>query len=102
MEQATWSITFLPQGTRASGSTRDTVLDAAIDAGVELAHDCGGNCACTTCLIEVDAEPGSLSAMEPVEDDRLATADNRTARSRLACQALLIAGPVTVTPIETW
>ncbi len=80
----------------------DTVLDAAIDNGIDLPHDCGGNCACTTCHIRVTCGAENLSAMETVEDDRLSTADNRTRQSRLACQALLAGGPVRVLPMETW
>jgi ferredoxin len=96
------TITFLPGGINIHGRVGDTVLDAALDNGLDLPHECGGNCACTTCHIRVDSGAGNLSGMEWVEDDRLATAGNRTRHSRLACQALLNGGPVAITPLETW
>ena len=102
MNHRTVAVTFLPSGITISGRPGDTVLDAALENGVEIAHECGGNCACTTCHIAVESGGEHLTAMETVEDDRLASADHRTPRSRLACQALLIGGPVVVTPMETW
>src|SRR4051812_13865230 len=102
MEPSTLTVTFLPDGFAAEAVHGDTILDVAIQNGVDLPHDCGGNCACTTCHIRVDEGAEHLSAMEAVEDDRLSTADNRTAYSRLACQALLFGGPVSVTPLDTW
>jgi len=98
----TVEIRFLPAGINIHGRVGDTVLDAALDNGLDLPHDCGGNCACTTCHVRIDSGGGNLSRMEPVEDERLATADNRTQHSRLACQALLTGGPVAITPLETW
>jgi ferredoxin, 2Fe-2S len=92
----------MPGGTIVEGRAGDTILDAALSSGVELAHECGGNCACTTCHVRVDSGEDRLSPMESVEDDRLSTADNRTPQSRLACQALLLGGPVAITPQETW
>ncbi len=71
-------------------------MDAALKNGIQLAHDCGGNCACTTCHIIVQEGDANLSPMEEVETYRLSTADDRTPRSRLACQALLMRGDVTV------
>src|SRR4051812_22062813 len=99
---STVTVTFLPDQISIHANIGDTVLDAALDNGIDLPHDCGGNCACTTCHIRVDSGADNLSVMEPVESERLATADNRTLQSRLACQALLTGGPITVTPLETW
>lgn len=98
----TAAVTFLPDALTVVGNVGDTVLDAALDHGVDLPHECGGNCACTTCHVRVESGAENLSIPEPVEDERLSTADNRCRSSRLACQALLTGGPVTVTPQETW
>jgi ferredoxin, 2Fe-2S len=89
-------ITFLPQGFSTEAEPGDTILDAALKHGVPLAHDCGGNCACTTCHVQIVRGAENLSVMEEVEDDRLGTAPGREAHSRLACQALLRGGAVTV------
>ena len=102
MDRNTVVVTFWPEGLSIEGRAGDTVLDVAIENGIDLPHECGGNCACTTCHICVEHGGENLSAKEPVEEERLTTADCRTSKSRLACQALLIGGPITVTPLETW
>jgi 2Fe-2S ferredoxin len=89
-------VTFLPMEFSAEAEPGDTILEAALKNGVPLAHDCGGNCACTTCHVRVVSGTEHLSPMEEVEDDRLSTAPQREKESRLACQALLKCGPVTV------
>ena len=75
----------------------DTLLDAALENGIEMPHECGGNCSCTTCHVTIEAGMENLSAMEEPEDERLATASDRMARSRLGCQALLRGGAVVAT-----
>jgi 2Fe-2S ferredoxin len=95
-------LTFFPQGISVSARPGDTILDAALDNGIDLPHECGGNCACTTCHVAVEAGGEHLSLIEEVEAERLETAENRTASSRLGCQALLQGGDVTVTIVEIW
>ena len=98
----TVSVTFLPDQVSIQAHVGDTVLDAALDNGIDLPHDCGGNCACTTCHIRVESGAENLTEMESVEHERLATAAGWAPQSRLACQALLTGGPITVTSLETW
>ena len=74
----------------------DTVLDAALQQDIPLEHACGGNCACTTCHVIVLEGEENLSSIEEVEADRLSTAEGLTATSRLACQAILCGGDVSV------
>lgn len=95
-------VTFSPQDITVTARPGDTVLDAALDNGIDLPHECGGNCACTTCHVHVLAGSRSLSPMEEVEADRLSTAENRTPQSRLGCQAILRGGDVTVQIVESW
>lgn len=80
----------------AQANRGDTLLDAALNRGIALPHECGGNCSCTTCCVIIEEGMENLSAMEWPEDERLDTADERTSHSRLACQALLLGGAVTV------
>ncbi len=94
-------VTFLPEGVTVQAQQGDTILDAALHNGVELAHECGGNCACTTCHVLVLAGSENLSPMEEAEEDRLRTAEGRMPNSRLGCQALLRGGEVTVFIPET-
>lgn len=89
-------MTFLPDNVTVHANQGDTILDAALENGLELPHECGGNCACTTCHVLALSGSENLSPMEEAEADRLSTAEGRTPQSRLGCQALLLGGDVTV------
>jgi len=103
-------VTFLPQGIQVEFDPErlpyrrhgkpGSLLDVALNFGVELEHACGGNCACTTCHVIVIQGEQNLSAMEEQEADRLELAAGLTLRSRLACQAVVL-GDVTV-EIPDW
>lgn len=80
-----------------SAWTGDTLLDAALDNGLDIPHECGGNCTCTTCHVYVEEGAENLSAMEAPEDERLDSTPLRTEKSRLACQALVRGGPILAT-----
>jgi 2Fe-2S ferredoxin len=90
------SVLFLPENRRVAAGVGETILDVAGRLGIEIEHECGGNCACTTCQVTVESGAEHLSPMEEVERDRLSTAEGRCQESRLACQALLLGGSVTV------
>ena len=81
-------ICFAPHDVETIISSGDTVLDAALSAGVPIEHECGGNCACTTCQVQIITGMQFLSAMEAVECARLLDAELNNAHSRLACQAI--------------
>ncbi|MCW3099115.1 MAG: ferredoxin, 2Fe-2S type, system [Chthonomonadaceae bacterium] len=89
-------LTFLPDGFTITASPGDTILDVALEHGVGLEHECGGNCACTTCHVYVLDGEERLSPPEEVEIDRLSTDERLEANSRLGCQAILQGGDVTV------
>jgi 2Fe-2S ferredoxin len=72
-----------------------SLLDIALNYGVDLQHACGGNCACTTCHVIVKRGEENLTPMDDDEDDRLYMADGLTLHSRLGCQAV-VEGDVTV------
>jgi len=72
-----------------------SILDVAIAAGVDLDHNCGGHCACTTCHVIVRAGGENLSPMQEDEEDRLDIAPGLEPTSRLGCQAV-VRGDVTV------
>lgn len=98
-------VTFLPQDVTIDVDPREfpfgdhgepgSILDIALGHGIALAHNCGGNCACTTCHVIVRAGEGNLSEMREDEEDRLDMAPGLTPTSRLACQAV-VSGDVTV------
>jgi 2Fe-2S ferredoxin len=91
-----FEVTLLPLQTAVRARRGDTLLDAALDNGIDIPHECGGNCACTTCRVEVVAGMEHLSQMEEAERDRLSTDEEFTPACRLSCQALLLGGAVTV------
>lgn len=66
-----------------------SLLDIAIAHGIPMEHNCGGNCACTTCHVVVKEGEENLSDMEADEEDRLDMAPGLTLHSRLGCQAIV-------------
>src|SRR5207245_422518 len=67
----------------------------ALGNNIDLQHNCGGKCACTTCHVIVRSAAENLSKMEEDEEDRLDTAEGLTLHSRLGCQAV-VGGDVVV------
>jgi len=82
-----------------------TLLHLITKAGVELASECGGVAACASCHVYV-VPPGdvTLPPIGPSESRMLATAAERTAASRLACQVKFEAAfegmAVTIAPFD--
>jgi len=76
-----------------------SLLDIALNFGVNLEHSCGGNCACTTCHVIVKQGEANLTGMDEDEEDRVYLADGVTLRSRLGCQAI-VKGDVTVEIVD--
>lgn len=94
-------LTFLPDGFTIMASPGDTILDAALEHNIPLEHECGGNCACTTCHLYVVEGSERLSPPEDVEIDRLSTDERLQANSRLGCQAILQGPDVIVQLLHT-
>jgi 2Fe-2S ferredoxin len=92
-------VTFLPLGKTvevddsryplADHGQPGSLLDIALANGIELEHNCGGSCACTTCHVIVRAGEENLTEMQDDEEDRLDTAEGLTIHSRLGCQAVV-------------
>jgi ferredoxin, 2Fe-2S len=68
-----------------------TLMRAATDNRVPgIDGDCGGNCACATCHIYVDADWSErLAARTASEEEMLNSVDELRGNSRLACQITL-------------
>jgi 2Fe-2S ferredoxin len=66
-----------------------SLLDIALAHDIELEHNCGGSCACTTCHVIVREGAENLSEMAEDEEDRLDMAEGLTIHSRLGCQAVV-------------
>jgi 2Fe-2S ferredoxin len=72
-----------------------SVLTAAIEAGLPLGNSCGGERACRACRIEVLAGKEHLSPVE-AREGRALVAANAAPGERLACAARVL-GDVIVT-----
>jgi ferredoxin, 2Fe-2S len=79
-------IKFLPMETEVEIAGGATILDAALDHNVPLNHNCGGNCACSTCHVVVEEGYLSLNEISEDEAEMLEEATGLTGLSRLACQ----------------
>lgn len=90
-------VTFLPSGKTLEIDPGTSILEAALENDVDLEHNCGGFCACTTCHVVVRRGEDCLSEMEDNEDDRLSQAEGLTLRSRLGCQAIVEEGDGEIT-----
>lgn len=66
-----------------------TILELALKNDIELHHNCGGVCACTTCHIYVEKGMDSIDEITDREEDFIDRAVNPRLNSRLGCQSLL-------------
>ncbi len=64
----------------------EILLDQLLGKGVDIAHDCGGVLACTSCRVVIREGFEHLQAPSDEELDLLDRADTRVRNERLACQ----------------
>lgn len=69
-----------------------SLLEVALKNDIELHHNCGGVCACSTCHIYVHKGEDSLEELSDKEEDFIDRAVNPRINSRLGCQCLLLEG----------
>lgn len=91
-------IKFLPSGQEIEVKAGTTILDAALDNNIKIDHNCGGNCACSTCHVIVEQGGDTLNEINEDEEDMLDEADGLTDNSRLACQCQVTADLVVMIP----
>ncbi len=72
-----------------------SILETALERKVPIYHTCGGNASCSTCRVLVLDGAENLSPIEEAEAQVLDAFD-LTPPHRLACQAVLVSGDVTV------
>jgi len=68
----------------------EMILDVALDNDIQLHHNCGAVCACSTCHIYVESGADSLTEISEKEEDFVDRARNPKYNSRLACQCTLL------------
>ena len=67
----------------------DSILDITEKNDIELQHNCGGVCGCSTCHIYVEDGMDDLPEIEDNEEDFIDRAIDPQINSRLACQCVL-------------
>jgi len=85
-----------PEGATVEVAPGQSIMDAALDNGIEIEHACEMSCACTTCHVILREGFDSLEDADELEDDLLDKAWGLEANSRLSCQALVGASDLTV------
>lgn len=81
--------TLCPKGLIVEGATGDSVLEVALNNGVEIEHACEMSCACTTCHVIIRKGYNALEPADELEEDLLDKAWGLEPYSRLGCQAVI-------------
>ena len=79
-----------------------SILNLALDAGIEMDHSCGGVCACSTCHIIVRQGIDSCNEANEDEEDMLDLAPGLHPNSRLACQCVPDGSKSIIVEIPDW
>lgn len=66
-----------------------SLLEVALDNNIELHHNCGMVCACSTCHIYLEKGEGLVPELSDKEEDFIDRARNPRLNSRLGCQCVL-------------
>jgi len=69
-----------------------SILEVALKNEIELHHNCGGVCACSTCHLYIDKGESFVEELSDKEEDFIDRAVNPRLNSRLGCQCLLNEG----------
>ncbi len=73
-------------------STDQSILEVALTNDIELHHNCGGVCACSTCHLYVEKGEDLVEELSDKEEDFIDRAINPKLNSRLGCQCVLQPG----------
>ena len=67
-----------------------SLLEVALLHEIELHHNCGGVCACSTCHVYINKGENHLEELSDKEEDFIDRAVNPRINSRLGCQCVLL------------
>jgi 2Fe-2S ferredoxin len=67
----------------------ESILEVALDNNIQLNHNCGGVCGCSTCHVYVESGEDLLPEMSDREEEYVDRARDPKFNSRLACQCKL-------------
>jgi 2Fe-2S ferredoxin len=74
----------------------ESLLEVILDAGIELHHNCGAVCACSTCHLYVKKGMEFLEELSEKEEDFIDRAVSPRIESRLGCQCVIQEGNGTI------
>lgn len=94
-----YNVTFLPWNITVQALEGENFLDLAMQNHIDLQHNCGGVCACSTCHVIVRQGFDNLSEMSDDEADQLDEAEGLTMLSRLGCQAQIYSDAIVEVPL---
>ena len=69
-----------------------SLLEIALKNDIDLHHNCGGVCACSTCHLYVNEGDDFLEELSDKEEDFIDRAVSPRINSRLGCQCVLQSG----------
>lgn len=94
-----YSITFTFEQKNLETITIDnlepnqSILEVALKNDIDLHHNCGGVCACSTCHIYLEKGEDLVDEISDKEEDFIDRARNPKLSSRLSCQCVLLKQP---------
>ena len=69
-----------------------SILEVALKNDIDLHHNCGGVCACSTCHVYLETGEHLVEELSDKEEDFIDRAVNPRLNSRLSCQCVLLEG----------
>ncbi len=84
------------------GGEGESLLEVALDHGINIEHACGGVCACSTCHIYVEEGMDQVTSASEAEEDRVEEAPGIQRNSRLACQCEITGKGRIVVRVPSW
>jgi 2Fe-2S ferredoxin len=69
-----------------------SILEVALKNDIDLHHNCGGVCACSTCHVYLEKGEDQVEELSDKEEDFIDRAVNPRLNSRLSCQCVLLEG----------
>ena len=70
-----------------------SILEIALKNDINIHHNCGGVCACSTCHIYLEKGEEYVDEISDKEEDFIDRARNPRLNSRLSCQCVLLKQP---------
>ena len=101
---AEYRVIEVDSAQRPSSGTGEpgSILDIALELGIDIDHACGGVCACSTCHVVIKQGLETCNETTEAEEDQLDKAPGLTPQSRLACQCIPTGTKNLVVEIPSW